>query len=157
MAPGTASSAKAGQKSPVAATTAAARSGPAKAPIWSIALCTPNPLPRPTWDAAEASSTDFDGLRRALPVRSARISTTANARPTAPRCGASASSGTQTAVIPYPRITSGQCRCVRSAIGPATRRRTRAIASPAPVTMPTVRAEAPRDPRNGPDRARMAS
>ena len=97
-APGTASSAIAGHSAPVRAATAATSSGPAKAPTWSSALCTANPRPRPTALAAWASSVDFDGLRTALPVRSARTSAQASTRPAAPTNGVSARAGTHTAV-----------------------------------------------------------
>jgi hypothetical protein len=82
------------------ATTPATTSGPAKAPTWSSALCTPNPRPRPTATATCARSADFDGDRIALPSRSRRIIVAANTRPAAPSRGASASNGTHTAVRP---------------------------------------------------------
>ena len=82
------------------ATTPATTSGPANAPTWSRALCTPKPRPRPTAEATWASSADFDGDRTALPSRSSRIIVEAKANPAAPRRGASAISGTQTAVRP---------------------------------------------------------
>ncbi len=107
-APGTASTAKAGQSRPVMAMTAATRSGPANAPTWSSALCTANPRPRPTATATRASSADFDGLRMALPARSRRMRVAARASPRLPTKGVTASRGTQTAVIAYPRMVSDQ-------------------------------------------------
>ena len=93
---------------PVAAMTPATRSGPANALTWSSAFCTANPRPRPTTTATRAGYADFDGLRTALPTRSRRIKVAANARPKLPTNGATASSGTQTAVIAYPRMVSDQ-------------------------------------------------
>ena len=98
-APGMASTANAGHCAPVSAITPATRSGPAKAPTWSSALCTAKPRPRPTETATRASRAVFEGLRIALPARSSRISVVARASPAAPTNGATASSGTQTAVI----------------------------------------------------------
>ena len=99
-APGMARTAMLGQMAPVAAMTPATSSGPAKAPTWSSALCTPKPRPRPTADATWARSADFDGLRTALPERSRRMRTEASTRPAPPTNGVTASSGTQTAVRP---------------------------------------------------------
>src|SRR4051812_41207538 len=97
-APGTASTANAGHSTPVSPTTAATSSGPANAPTWSSALCTPNPRPRPTGPAAYARRVDLAGLRTALPVRSASTSTQPTTSPAAPRKGVTASRGTHTAV-----------------------------------------------------------
>ena len=93
---------------PVTAMTPATRSGPANAPTWSSAFCTANPRPRPTATATRASNADFEGLRMAFPARSSRIRVAASANPRLPTNGATASSGTQTAVIAYPRIVSDQ-------------------------------------------------
>lgn len=127
------------------------------APTWSSALWTANPFPRPVEVAIRARSADLAGLRTALPVRSSTISVAATASPALPRNGVTASSGTQTAVMAYPTTVSRQCRLLRSAHGPVTRRNISATASPAPVTRPTVSADAPRLPRNGPAMARMPS
>jgi hypothetical protein len=83
------------------------------------------------------------------------ISTAATARPAPPSAGVTASSGTQTAVRPYPRTVRVQYRRVRSASGPDTSRSSNATASPAPVTRPTATADAPSEASNGPytDRA----
>ncbi len=78
--------------------TPATSSGPISAPVWSSALCTPKPRPRPTSRAATASSTDLAGLRTALPVRSSSTIAEPQTRPAAPSAGASAISGTQAAV-----------------------------------------------------------
>lgn len=135
---------------PAVATTAATRSGPAKAPTWSIALCTPKPRPRPTAPATCARRVVLDGLRIALPLRSSRISNEASARPAPPMKGVTANRGTDTMVSAYPRMVSVQYRPVRSASGPETRRSTSAIASPRPVTAPTSRALAPSEASSGP-------
>ena len=82
----------------MAAAIPATTSGPANAPTWSSALCTPKPRPRPTGVAIPASSADLEGERIALPVRSASTSTIATPSPAAPRNGVTASSGTQSAV-----------------------------------------------------------
>jgi hypothetical protein len=107
--------------------------------------------------AIRASNADLAGLRTALPTRSSRISVAATATPATPSSGVMANSGTQTAVIAYPTTVSCQCRWLRSAQGPLTNRRTSATASPAPVTRPTVSADAPSEPSNGPATARMPS
>ena len=107
-APGTASVARAVQVRAVSAMTPATSSGPANAPTWSRALCTANPRPRPTARAACASSADFDGLRIALPVRSSSTIVAPKASPAPPTKGATAISGTHTAVSPYPTIVSDQ-------------------------------------------------
>lgn len=99
-APGAASHAGAAQIVPAAAAIAATSSGPAKAPTWSRALCMPKPRPSPTSRAASANRALLEGERTAFPARSARIISAANARPAAPRCGATASKGTQSAVSP---------------------------------------------------------
>ena len=156
-APGTASSAKPGHSAPVSAAIPASSSGPENAPTWSSALCRAKPRPRPVGFAIRARRADFAGLRTALPVRSSRISPTATARPAPPRNGVTASSGTHTAVIAYPSTVSRQWRWLRSAQGPVIRRSTSAIPSPAPVTRPTVSADAPSVPRKGPAMARMPS
>ena len=104
-----------------------------------------------------ASNADLAGLRTALPTRSSRMSVDATATPAPPRSGVMASSGTQTAVIAYPTTVRRQYRRLLSAHGPLTSRRTSATASPAPVTRPTVSADAPSEPRNGPATARMPS
>ena len=96
--PGTTSTSSPGEMDPLHAISPATSSGPANAPIWSSALCTPSPRPMPTPAAASASRADFAGLRTALPSRSARISTVATVSPAPPSRGATASSGTQTAV-----------------------------------------------------------
>jgi hypothetical protein len=100
--------------------------------------------------AASASNADLAGLRTALPNRSARISTTATARPAAPSSGVIANNGTHTAVNAYPATVNAQYRRLRSASGPDTSRPTNAVASPAPVTHPTSTAEPPRDASSGP-------
>ena len=97
-APGTISTAMAGQSVPARAATPATRSGPATAPAWSSALCTANPRPRPTVAAACASSAVLAGLRTAFPARSAKISRQATASPAPARNGVIAKAGTQTAV-----------------------------------------------------------
>ncbi|HEY7103525.1 MAG TPA: hypothetical protein VH573_17950 [Mycobacteriales bacterium] len=104
----------------------------------------------PTCWAAPASNADFAGLRMAFPVRSARMSTVATARPAAPRNGVTASRGTDTAVSAYPAIVTAQYRRLRSASIPEASRSSKATASPAPVIAPTASADAPSDDSSGP-------
>ena len=102
------STAMAGQIAPAAAMTAATRSGPATAPTWSSAWCTPKPRPSPTAAAACASSAVLAGLRTAFPTRSPRMRTQATASPAPARNGVIARAGTQIAVMAYPAKVSVQ-------------------------------------------------
>src|SRR5512133_4005831 len=97
-APGTISTAMAGQSVPATAATAATIRGPETAPAWSNALCTANPRPKPTAPAACANSAVLAGLRTAFPARSAKISRQATASPAPARNGVIAKAGTQIAV-----------------------------------------------------------
>ncbi len=74
---GNASRRKAGPKWLDFATAMAIITGPSTAPVWSMAVWTPNPNPCPTISVDSESSTSRAGPRMALPVRSATISSAA--------------------------------------------------------------------------------